>query len=336
MAPWRIAGDLEALIAEAAALGHGFAYQAHLVPFERSGEIEREARKNLVRLRAMKGAPAALRGHQEALIASLPAAQWLIEEHLGAADEESARWLSAATAARFRERHGAAGLDAAPLAFTRQDEEPAVAIALHRRLLFGEPLGVAEMVAEADDGRAFRTLLALKPPVTPVDRPAAPRVPPAAATEASATASPWMGSVAETKPPAPSATGAYVFVSYKREDLARIAPFLRLAKESGATLWFDQGIVGASEWDEVLEEKIANCKLLVAFLSQAAIESKYCRREVKFADAVDKPILGITLENVNLVHGLRMLLQQYQMLDGRAANFPERLAEALEAAGVRA
>ncbi|MSO65689.1 MAG: toll/interleukin-1 receptor domain-containing protein, partial [Alphaproteobacteria bacterium] len=127
--------------------------------------------------------------------------------------------------------------------------------------------------------------------------------------------------------------GPYLFVSYKREDLDRIAPMLALLREAGQEVWIDQGIPGGSEWDEVLEEKIANCRALVSFLSQATIESKYCRREVKFADAVDKPILGVLLENVSLVHGLRMPLQQYQLLDARSDNFPSKLDAAMRRLG---
>ncbi len=139
----------------------------------------------------------------------------------------------------------------------------------------------------------------------------------------------------DAKPPKPRSDGPYVFVSYKHQDIARIAPVLALLEKSGERIWSDEGLTGGVEWDEELENRIANCRLLVAFLSQAAIESKYCRREVKFADAIDRPILGVMIEEVELAHGLRMLMQQYQMLDVRSGSFPARLDEALANANRR-
>ena len=50
------------------------------------------------------------------------------------------------------------------------------------------------------------------------------------------------------------------------------------------------------------------------FLTETALESKFVRREVKFADAINKPIVTLSLEPVELKYGLQMLLTQYQML----------------------
>jgi hypothetical protein len=70
---------------------------------------------------------------------------------------------------------------------------------------------------------------------------------------------------------------------------------------------------------------------VLLFASRAAIESKYVRREVKFADALDTPIVTVLLEEASLSYGLRMLLTQYQMIDARATDFPTQLARALSA-----
>ncbi len=115
-------------------------------------------------------------------------------------------------------------------------------------------------------------------------------------------------------PPPYSGTGPFAFVSYKRHDIQRIAPVLAEIRGRGWQLWIDNGIPGGAEWDAVLEERIQSCAVLLAFLSQASVESKYCRREIKFADALDKPILAVELERVQLLLGLEMLLQQYQRI----------------------
>jgi TIR domain-containing protein len=122
----------------------------------------------------------------------------------------------------------------------------------------------------------------------------------------------------------------FVFISYKREDLPRIAPLLETVTRWGYRVWYDQGIPGGVEWDALIEEKVQKSSLLLLFLSQAAVHSKFVRREVKYGDQLNKTLLTVRLEPVQLAHGLNMLLSQYQMLDATAAGFPAHLQAALE------
>jgi hypothetical protein len=94
-------------------------------------------------------------------------------------------------------------------------------------------------------------------------------------------------------------------------------------------VWYDRGIPGGAEWDDVIEQQLSRSRVVLVCASQAAIASKYVRREVKFADALDVPILPVLLEDIVPVHGMAMLLAQYQMLDSRAADFPVRLRSSL-------
>lgn len=50
---------------------------------------------------------------------------------------------------------------------------------------------------------------------------------------------------------------------------------------------------------------------------------------MKFADQLNRTILTVRLEPVQLAHGLNMLLSQYQMLDVAASDFTEQLRRAL-------
>jgi hypothetical protein len=65
--------------------------------------------------------------------------------------------------------------------------------------------------------------------------------------------------------------GDFIFVSYKREDLPRITPFLTRICEWGYEIWYDRGIPGGAEWDALIEEKVSQCKVLLVFLSQARL-----------------------------------------------------------------
>ena len=99
----------------------------------------------------------------------------------------------------------------------------------------------------------------------------------------------------------------------------------------GYPIWFDRGIPGGAEWDALIEEKVSNCLILLVFLSQSAVESKWVRREIKFADSENRPILGIRLdEDLELKHGLKVVMNQYQMIDASNADFSDELRKAIE------
>ncbi len=132
----------------------------------------------------------------------------------------------------------------------------------------------------------------------------------------------------DTPEPCHAADG-YVFVSYRHADLERIAPTLRMIAGWGVPLWYDRGIPGGAEWNAFIEQRIERCDRVLLFVSPAAVASKYVRREVKFADVVDKRIVSVVAEPTRLAAGLRMLLSAYQMLDASAANFPAALRQAL-------
>jgi len=122
----------------------------------------------------------------------------------------------------------------------------------------------------------------------------------------------------------------YIFVSYKRDDLERIKPVLQRINSWGYRLWYDKGIPGGAEWDALIEQKLKGCILMLFFVSRGSVESKYCRREVKYTDQLNKPILSIRIEPVELAHGLEMLLTQYQMVDASAQDFSGEIKRALQ------
>ena len=81
----------------------------------------------------------------------------------------------------------------------------------------------------------------------------------------------------------------------------------------------------------MIEEKVSHCKILLVFLSEAAVDSKWVRREIKFADSENRPILGIRLDkNVELKHGLKVVMNQYQMIDASNMDFSDELRKAIE------
>lgn len=124
--------------------------------------------------------------------------------------------------------------------------------------------------------------------------------------------------------------GPFIFASYKREDFERIAPLLQVIHDAGYRVWYDKGIPGSAEWAALLEERLKSCKLLLFFMSRESVESKYCRREIGYADSRNKPILSVRLEDAELKHGLDMTLSQYQMVDATAQGLTVEIERALK------
>jgi hypothetical protein len=130
--------------------------------------------------------------------------------------------------------------------------------------------------------------------------------------------------------PEPDSVGdAAAFVSYSHRDVSRVIPVIRALQDARIPVWYDRGIAGGSEWDEVIENHLRRTRVLVVCASNAAIASKYVRREVKFADALNVPIVPILLEPVTFAHGMEMLLTPYQMLDAGAGDFDRLLRSAI-------
>jgi hypothetical protein len=123
---------------------------------------------------------------------------------------------------------------------------------------------------------------------------------------------------------------SFIFVSYKREDFARISPVLARIRAASHRVWYDKGIPGGAEWDALIEQKLKGCSMLLYFVSRGSVASKYCRREVKYVDQLGKPILSVKLEPVELAHGLEMLLTQYQMVDAANQDFSDEIERSLK------
>jgi hypothetical protein len=128
----------------------------------------------------------------------------------------------------------------------------------------------------------------------------------------------------------PTQAGPYVFISYAHKDSDFAAVVMRFLMSVGVSFWWDDGIQPGSVWDEALEDRISNCSVLVACLSADYQSSKYCRRELKFADLLGKQIVPVARDPVAWSDGLRLMFQDLQILalnsDQRWGRLRDRLA----------
>jgi hypothetical protein len=129
----------------------------------------------------------------------------------------------------------------------------------------------------------------------------------------------------------PGAPGApYVFVSYARRDRERIDGVIEAIRASGVSLWIDDALTPGDEWDERLESALLGSVGLLAFVSDDYARSKWCRRELKFADVMDKPIYAARWSVEPLGGGLDIIFASLQFVHAGAADPAPALVRALK------
>jgi hypothetical protein len=312
---FRVSPLLNELMAEARGLGYSLAYHVNVERFQPGADELRQAAHNALRVARLAGVPATLVRLQNRLAENLRSATHLSEEFLGVETEASRAWLAGALARRFGESYG---LFVTP-EFSFETEAHDGPLTTTRHTACFDPLPIDAVCGAAMSARQRCEILSWRPRAEFIDlmteRPAAPEpVGQPAAVDYSSLPAPYAG------------RQPFFFISYKREDLARIEPLVTDLGRRGHKVWYDRGIPGGAEWDALIEERIRSCQVLVLFLSQAAVHSKYVRREVKFADTLNKPIVGVNLErNIELSHGMRMLLNQYQCIESSPAGLGTEL-----------
>ena len=100
----------------------------------------------------------------------------------------------------------------------------------------------------------------------------------------------------------------YLFLSYSHRNANAAAEAIRFLKAAGFRVWYDEGVIPATQWDENIAQAIENCDYLVALISEEYLSSANCLDELNYARDRNIPLLLIYLENVSLPSGLAMRL----------------------------
>lgn len=107
--------------------------------------------------------------------------------------------------------------------------------------------------------------------------------------------------------------GNYAFISYARAN-SDFAKRLLLALDAARVrYWYDAGIHAGTYWDDELERRIRDAGVMIACVSNEFQDSKYCKRELKFADLLNKAILPIAPSKWTWGPGLQMMFQELQV-----------------------
>jgi hypothetical protein len=86
----------------------------------------------------------------------------------------------------------------------------------------------------------------------------------------------------------------YVFISYSHLDEEVIDDLEQLSK-LGFRIWYDEGILASVDWGLSIDEHIKACSVLVIFVSDNAIKSRYAVSEVEEATDKNIPVLPVFL-----------------------------------------
>ncbi|PYQ67079.1 MAG: hypothetical protein DMF53_02390 [Acidobacteria bacterium] len=320
---------IDKLFTEAAARGHDLAYHANFEPLTVDPMLRREARKNATRIGLIAGAPRGLGEAQEELAKRLDTAAYLAEELFGLSSADGVDWLRGALRRYFAEAYEEWRLE--PPDFPPDEELYELSLLAMRHRSAFEELSLQEICSTSVEEEDLQGLFSWCPneeictSLEASGRLVDIKSFPDEAKEISRVEWP-----AGTPEPVRDSARNYIFISYKRGDHLRISPILRRLAEWGYKIWYDRGIPGGSEWDAVLEERLEKCCLVIVFVSQKAIDSRYVRREVRFADTLKKAIVPVQLEAVELAHGMRMLLNELQLVDCFALEGMDQLKGAIQ------
>ena len=76
---------------------------------------------------------------------------------------------------------------------------------------------------------------------------------------------------------------ADVFVSYKREDVARVRKLVEALRASGLDIWWDEDIPPSAPWEATIEKALAEAKAVIVCWSPDAVASENVRSEARAA-----------------------------------------------------
>lgn len=104
-----------------------------------------------------------------------------------------------------------------------------------------------------------------------------------------------------------------IFLSYKREDHARATLIIAALRQSGWTVWWDEGLTPRQAWDATIEQEIAEAASVIVLWSPRSVVSDWVRTEAHYAQNHSKlvpvliepctvPLAFMLRQSVDLTH----------------------------------
>lgn len=90
-----------------------------------------------------------------------------------------------------------------------------------------------------------------------------------------------------------------LFVSYSSQDRSAIEPLTAALRRARQQVWFDDDLGGGEAWWNEILEQIRSCEVFIVALSNHLLESKPCQAELRYAKALQRPILPVRIGPVD-------------------------------------
>ncbi len=116
----------------------------------------------------------------------------------------------------------------------------------------------------------------------------------------------------------------FIFVSYSHKNKREAHQMIDRLQRDGYRVWWDNGIHGASTWTDKLAQKISTCDFFIPLYTKEWSESKFCSRELTYADSKNRKICLISLtkfplpEKVDFVTSETQRINKYEYIDENA------------------
>ena len=96
---------------------------------------------------------------------------------------------------------------------------------------------------------------------------------------------------------APSSASAvpYAFLSYSRKDATLVGQLASYLRQEEIPPWRDNQLDFGNRWEDVIAQRIRDCKVFMVAMSEESRESQFVQQEIQLAMDERKPIIPILL-----------------------------------------
>lgn len=83
------------------------------------------------------------------------------------------------------------------------------------------------------------------------------------------------------------------FISYSSRDRALVEGLLKAMRRAHLPVWLDEELTGGESWWREILTQIRDCEVFIVALSKNLLDSKACQAELRYAQALGKPVLPV-------------------------------------------
>ncbi|WP_025738004.1 toll/interleukin-1 receptor domain-containing protein [Mycobacterium genavense] len=90
-----------------------------------------------------------------------------------------------------------------------------------------------------------------------------------------------------------------LFISYSSQDRSAVDALTTALRRGQHQVWFDQELGGGDSWWAKILEQIRDCEVFIVALSSNWLQSKPSQAELRYAQALGRPILPVRIGEVD-------------------------------------